>query len=62
MFAGYLHYKKLTSLRNDTRGRKNFSQYQYFHPDFDRRYPFGNEILFLVGFVRFSRSRTDYRR
>ena len=49
MFAGYLHYKKLTSLRNDTRGRKNFSQYQYFHPDFDRRYPFGNEILFRVG-------------
>ena len=61
MFAGYLNHKK-TSLRNDTRGRKNFSQYQYFHPDFDRRYPFGNEILFRVGFVRFSRSRTDYRR
>lgn len=30
MFAGYLHYKKLTSLRNDTRGRKTFRNINTF--------------------------------
>ena len=61
MFAGYLNHKK-TSLRNGTRGRKTFRNINTFIRTLTVGIRSEANISPRVGFVRFSRSRTDYRR